>query len=163
MTPHEAHLLLTSRRLQVRRAATRRTATFGPRSADCGLLSSLVIRHAVIFASLSLGAVLCGCKPAGSAPPPLAADAVPATLEKAFANAPAEVSTTAQAVAQAARQKDPDAVLVLMELSSRPELTPEQRTAASASMNGLLDQARKQAAQGDAAAAAVIERYRASK
>lgn len=162
MTPSEAHLLLTSRRLQVRRAASRRLPAVGPRGTDCGSLAANLSR-ALALVLLVTGLAMSGCKPAGSAPPPLAADVVPETLEKAFAGAPAEVASVAQAVAQAAREKDPDAVLVLMDLSTRPQLTPEQRAAASASMNGLLDQARKQAAQGDAAAAAVMEKYRASK
>jgi hypothetical protein len=135
--------------------------------------ASWVARFPVLFAravsafpvllTVALAIAFCGCKPAGSAPPPLAPDAVPATLEQAFANAPSEVVTTVQAVAQAARQQDPEAVLVLMDLSARPQLTPEQRAAVAASMQGLLDQARQRAAQGDANSAAVVEKYRASK
>jgi hypothetical protein len=115
------------------------------------------------FLLLLLCVAVNACKPTAAAPPPLAPEAVPATLERAFADAPADVGVTVQAVAQAARQQDPEAVLVLMDLSSRPQLTPEQRAALAASMNGLLDQARQRAAQGDVHAAAVVEKYRASK
>jgi len=113
--------------------------------------------------TLAFVAVLTGCKPGSSAPPVVAPAEAGASLEKAFANAPAEVASQAQVLAQATRAQDSEAVFVLMDLSTRPSLTPEQRTAVTASMNSLLEHARKSAAQGDASAAAVVEAYRASK
>lgn len=176
MTSQEAQLLLAGRRRQARRVLRRdasaalaqlpqRSRRLAPpgRRAEAGTSPGLFIRAAAAAVALVLCAALCGCKPAAAPPPPIAPEAVPATLERAFANAPEEVSTTVQAVAEAARQQDPQAVFVLMDLSARPTLTPEQRAAVAASMQGLLDQARRSAEQGNVEAAKVVEKYRASK
>jgi hypothetical protein len=73
------------------------------------------------------------------------------------------LAAQAQAVAAAAQAKDPLAVPVLLELVARPELTPQERAAANGCLQGLLEEARQQAAQGNAAAQTVLETYRASK
>ena len=122
------------------------------------LLSSIFLLPCLLAL---LFAVSCGRKE--PAAPALSTAEAPAAMQQAFATASGDLAAQAQAVAAAAQAKDPLAVPVLLELVARPELTPQERAAANGCLQGLLEEARQQAAQGNAAAQTVLETYRASK
>src|ERR1041385_8098549 len=118
------------------------------------------------FLGGALLAALCltGACSKDKAPEPVAVEQVPATVESAFKDAPAEVKSSADEIAAAVQGKDNAKALIdLQALFARPDLTPEQREAASQSMRSLHQQLRSSAAQGDARAAEALQTYGARK
>ncbi len=107
--------------------------------------------------------VLAGCGRKQQASGPLPAAEMPAALSQAFATAGGDLPAQVQVVAAAAQEQDPLVVPVLLQLTARPDLTPNQRAAANGCLQGLLEEARRRAAQGNASAEAVLQAYRASK
>jgi hypothetical protein len=108
-------------------------------------------------------AVASGCS-RNRAPAPLPADQAPAVVEKAFKEADPQVKTAATEVVEALQRKDHiKAFFELQDLSSRSDLTPEQREAASRSMLSVNEQLRSAASQGDQQAAEALQAYRARK
>jgi hypothetical protein len=107
-------------------------------------------------------AALAGCSKnsTSSAPPPLAADQVPATIENAFNQAQPEVKSVADNVASAVKNQDPaTAFEQLQDLSARPSLTSEQRSAASRAMMTVAQQLQAAAANGDQKAQEALHKY----
>jgi hypothetical protein len=118
------------------------------------------------YLPIPLLAAICftGACSKNKAPEPVAVDQVPATVESAFKDAPAEVKSSADEIAAAVQGKDNAKALIdLQTLFARPDLTPEQREAASQSMRSLHQQLRSAAAQGDARAAEALQTYGARK
>jgi hypothetical protein len=111
-------------------------------------------------AGLCLALLGCG-KSAGVAQTP---EAAKETLQKAFAKAPSEVQAIANEAGAAIQNKeDGKAFLQLDELGKRPDLTPEQRGAATLSMLAVGQRLSVAAANGDSDAAALLEHHRANK
>ena len=112
---------------------------------------------------LCLFALAVGCGQKAVVAPPLAIEAVPAKMEDAFQSAQPEVTTAVQEAVASVRGDDPAALQQLQELSTRSELTPEQRATANQSLFAVL--ARLQAAEtnGNSKAAEALQQYRASK
>jgi hypothetical protein len=97
-------------------------------------------------------------------PTALAPEQVPAAVETAFKDAPAEAKSSASQVVNSLQGKDEvKAFFELQNLSSRTDLTPEQRQAATRSMLSLNERLRAAAAQGDQRAADALQVYRSSK
>lgn len=87
-----------------------------------------------------------------------------AAMQQAFAGATADVKALAGDVQAAIQsQEDGKAFLQLGALSSRPDLTAEQRAVAAQSMLSVGQKLNAAAAKGDRDAAALLESYRASK
>lgn len=108
-------------------------------------------------------AVAGGCS-RNQAPAPLPADQAPSVVENAFKEADPQVKTAATEVVEALQRKDNiKAFFELQDLSSRSDLTPEQREAASRSMLSVNEQLRAAASQGDQQAAEALQVYRARK
>lgn len=98
------------------------------------------------------------------APQPLAADQVPQVVENAFKEAAPEAKTSATEVVNSLQGKDDvKAFFELQNLSSRSDLTPVQREAATRSMLSVNERLRSAAAQGDQRAADALQLYRSSK
>ncbi len=118
------------------------------------------------ISGLLLAAVLafgCGCRKAGESAAGSEA-AAKSSMTSAFAAASPEVKTLADdAAAALATQDSGRAFLQLGALTARPDLTAEQRSAATESMRLASQQLRDAAAKGDQDAAKVLENYRATK
>ncbi len=97
-------------------------------------------------------------------PKTLAREEVAPTLDDAFKNAKPENKQAASDVVSALQGKDdPRAFVQLQSLSAKPDLTPEQRAAATRSMLSVLAQLQAAAANGNKAAEDLLQAYRASK
>ena len=102
----------------------------------------------------------CGKNSTSSAPPPLAADQVPATIENAFDQAQPEVKSVADSVASSVKNQDSaTAFEQLQDLSARPSLTSEQRSAAARAMVTVVQQLQEAAANGDQKAQEALHKY----
>ena len=107
--------------------------------------------------------VAAGC---GKNEPPqgLPAEQVPAAVQSAFEEATPEVKDAAKEVVNSLQGKDQaKAFLELNTLSTRTDLTPAQREAASRSMLSLNESLRTAASQGDQRAAEALQVYRSTK
>ena len=116
---------------------------------------------AIILALLNVTG--CGNSGKATAPPPLAIEQVPQTLESAFKSAPAEANQAANEAITSVRNEEPEALTELQDLSSRPELSEEQRVAAARAMAAYLKKLRESAEKGDKKSEEAIEHYRATK
>ncbi len=121
----------------------------------------------VCFALVGLSALLAGggCHRRGDTPPQaLAPEKVAPTLDAAFKNARPEDQQAAHEVVSALQSKDdPKAFVQLQSLTTRPDLTADQRAAATRSMLSVLAQLQAAAANGNKAAEDLLQAYRASK
>jgi hypothetical protein len=106
---------------------------------------------------------LAGCGETAKSPPPLPIDQVPQVLESAFKNAPAEAGAAASEAISAVREDASGALDELQELSIRPDLSDEQRMAASRAMAAYLQKLRETAEKGDKKAEDALQQYRATK
>jgi len=105
-----------------------------------------------------------GCKKKDAGASGIAAEQVPATVETAFRSAPEEVrQQAAEAVTAIQSQNDGAAFVQFQTLSSRPDLTAEQRQAAFDSWMVANLRLQQSAAGGNNAAKELLEKYRASK
>lgn len=103
----------------------------------------------------------CGKSSGGQAQTP---EETKAAMQQAFAGATGEVKALAgDAQAAIQSQDDGKAFLQLGALSSRSDLTTEQRAVAAQSMLAVGQKLNAAAAKGDRDAAALLESYRASK
>lgn len=117
-----------------------------------------------LSAFLLAGFVCClGCsKP--SAPQPIALDQIPNTVDTAFKGATEEIKTAATGFTASVRNNDlPGAFEQLTDLTSRPDLTPEQRGIAARAMMSVAQNMREAAAKGDQKAAEQLSRYQSSR
>lgn len=103
----------------------------------------------------------CGKKVTATAPIPI--EQVPQAVESAFKSAPQEASVAATEAVTAVREDDPNALANLQDLSSRSDLTDEQRGVAARAMAAYLKQLREKAEKGDKKAEDAIQHYRATK
>ena len=104
------------------------------------------LRGAATVIILCLGLVGCGPKAPEAVAPGDAANKV----EDVFAQAPPEVKTLADGVAQAmASDNLPRAHMLLQTLVARTDLTPEQRDVATGAFLGVGEKLRESAATGD--------------
>jgi hypothetical protein len=95
---------------------------------------------------------------------PLPSARVPETIETAFQNATPPAREVASEALDALRSGDDVAAFTdLNQLSARPELTPEQRQAATRSLMSLHERLRTAANSGNREAEKLLEQYRASK
>jgi hypothetical protein len=118
----------------------------------------------MLLISVALLLTAAGCNRNAPPPPPVSIEQVPATVQNAFKDASPEVKSSAEQVATAVQtQDDAKALIQLQSLFGRPDLTPEQREAASRSMIALNARLRAAAAQGDRRAAEALEAYQAGK
>ena len=117
-------------------------------------LTGMLLVLAVSLAASSL----IGCSKTAGPPKPLAADQIPAELQKAYAKAKPEFKDVVQQISSAMQQKDyPGANAGIRVLFNATEGTKEQRSVTARAMltiNQLLQEAQ---AQGDAKAAAAIQ------
>jgi hypothetical protein len=123
---------------------------------------SIAVSRMNVFVPMLLLAAACN----RNAPPPapVSIEQVPATVASAFKDAPADAKSIAQEVATEVQAKDDGkALMQLQTLFQRPDLTPEQREAASRSMISLNLRLREAAAQGDTKAAEALQAYQAGK
>jgi len=88
---------------------------------------------------------------------------VPQVMEEAFKQAEPQVNQQVDQAVTAVKQEDPRALEQLQTLSSRPDLTIEQRRAADRAMYATLRRLQEAAKQGDQKAEAELKRYRATK
>jgi len=99
-----------------------------------------------------------------NSPRALAPEQVAPTLNSAFKDAKPEVKEAANGVVAALQSQDaPKAFVQSQNLTERPDLTPEQRTAAALSRAAALMQLQAAAANGNKAAEDLLQAYRASK
>jgi hypothetical protein len=114
---------------------------------------------------LMIGATLAFVACSKNEPPKaLAAEQVPGAVETAFKDAPAEAKTAAKEVVESLQGKDEvKAFFELQNLSSRSDLTPEQRQTAARSMLSVNERLRAAGANGDQRAADALQSYRSSK
>jgi hypothetical protein len=112
-----------------------------------------------------LALMLCLFLPAcarNEAPKPLTMEEIPAVMNKAFAKAPVEQKELVERALSALQAKETAKALMVVEgLCAVPELTPEQRSAASRAVL-TLNQAVQAAAQSGDKAAAEVQRMRQS-
>jgi hypothetical protein len=106
-----------------------------------------------------------GCGADGdSRPAAVSAVQAPSTLKDAFKGASDEVRGQADAAGSALGGGDtPGAFFSLVNLSGRPDLTPEQREAAAAAMVAAKAKLAAAAAQGDARSREALEMYSSGK
>jgi hypothetical protein len=108
-------------------------------------------------------ALFAGCS-RNTPPPALPADQVPAAVENAFKEASPDAKNSASEVVSSLHNKDEvKAFLELQSLSSRTDLTPEQRQAAARSVLSMNERLRVAAEQGDQRAAEALQGYRSRK
>jgi hypothetical protein len=89
---------------------------------------------------------------------------VPAALDQAFAKAAGEAQQAATESATAVQNNDPaTAFETLQKLSSRPDLTPEQRATTARAMAASFKQLRSAAEGGNTRAQAVMQHYQATR
>lgn len=87
-----------------------------------------------------------------------------ADMQKAFADAPAEVrEVAAQAAADAESQNVSQAFARLQSLSEVPELTPDQLRTIAQSRNAMLKQLQAEAEKGDQQAQQALRTYQSSR
>ena len=116
-----------------------------------------------IFATLVVAAGL-GCSREGTAPPAvLTAGEVPERIESVFATAPTEARQAAADLSGSLEAQPAGAFFGFQELSYRPDLTPEQRTAVAQAMMAARAKLEAAAAGGDAAAREALEQQAARK
>ena len=108
-------------------------------------------------------AAAAGCKKSEGPLTPLQPEQVPQAMNQAFAKAPEPIAAAAQPVIQATAAKDPRAIFGLEDLSTRPDLSAQQREAVQRALQAMLAQARAAAAAGDARSEEVMKTYRATK
>jgi len=106
-----------------------------------------------------------GCGGDGDArPAAVTAEQAPSTLKDAFKGASDEVRGQADAAGSALGGGDaPGAFFSLVNLSGRPDLTPQQREAAAAAMVAAKAKLAAAAAQGDARSREALETYSSGK
>ena len=108
-------------------------------------------------------ALVAGCSK-NEAPKALAPEAVQGEVESAFKEAPADAKSTANEVVTSLQSKDDvKAFFDLQNLSTRTDLTPEQRQTAARSALAINERLRGAAANGDQRAAEALQVYRSSK
>jgi hypothetical protein len=105
-----------------------------------------------------------GCSDHPAPPAPLAAEQIPAAMDSAFAKAAPESRQTADEIVAAWQKQDKErAIVQLQGLCAQPQLTPAQRVAATRTMMAMRQQLQAAAANGDAYAADLLQKMRASK
>lgn len=105
-----------------------------------------------------------GCSKTPEAPAAVSVEQATPAMQEAFKSAQPEVQTLAQDVVNSAQgQDDARAFVAANELSSKPELTPEQRQAAIQALMAINERLRQAAANGNTAAEKLLETYRATK
>lgn len=121
-------------------------------------------RLTVAVATLGLLAAA-GCGADGdSRPAAVTAEQAPSTLKDAFKGASDEARGQAEAAGSALGGGDtPGAFFSLVNLSGRPDLTPQQREAAAAAMMAAKAKLAAAAAQGDARSREALEMYSSGK
>jgi len=112
---------------------------------------------------VSVGLLLAGCGGGGDAPVPLTATEVPKTVERAFADAPAETRKAATEIAADISTNPGLAVQGFDEMSRRPDLTPEQRQAVAQAALLAVAELQKAAASGNVQAKDALEARAARK
>jgi len=124
-------------------------------------MKSICTKILPALALLALASAGCG-RPEISRP--ISVAQVETTLAKAFQTAPASVRQESELAAEAVRNQQPDrAYAALWMLNAKPELTPEQRLAASRAMVAVQGLVRRAADAGDAGAQDLLKLYRATK
>jgi len=118
-----------------------------------------------LIMALALCLAFClGCDRSSAPPAPLAAEQIPAALQKSFKGSKAQIKELSDEVIAALQAKDyPKAFLTLQSLSAQSGLKREQQSIAARAMltvNNLLQSAQT---QGDAQAAETLKTYRANK
>lgn len=109
-----------------------------------------------------LAAMSAGCSKQPPATPSL--EQTEAGLRDAFKDGAAGAKELADSAAEALEKQDrPKAFAILNSLTTSPELTPEQRMAASSAAAALREQLAQAAAKGDQEAADLMQAYRTSK
>ncbi len=119
----------------------------------------------VFGAALALWIAAAGCSQGRTtAAKPIPPEQVAPTIETAFKVANPEAKEAANDVVAAMQSQDhPRALVQLQVLAAHPDLTPEQSTATARSLVSVLTQLQIAAANGNKAAADILQKYRASK
>lgn len=123
--------------------------------------SSLWWAGVLAGAFLWMGCRRDGVEHAGSEPPPV--EAVPASVQEAFAGASEEVRHTATAAAGDIQADPANAYQGFEAIMMRPDITPEQRKAAADALSASLLQLQRAAAAGDRRAQEAMEARAARK
>jgi hypothetical protein len=117
--------------------------------------------------SIILGSILvtAGCsKGSSSSSAPLAAARVPDEIHKAFDKSPVEVKQAATDYVAAFQEKDSAVAFAgLQRLSTRADLTPEQRSVTARAMATTYQQLRAAAQAGNQSAKAAMQQYISSR
>lgn len=105
-----------------------------------------------------------GCGPSGAAPESVPLTEAPGKVKQAFDRSAADVKKAADDASQALADGAYDVSLGrLADLSSRTDLSAEQRQALAQSRIAVMKKLQEQAAAGDAKANQIMELHRASK
>lgn len=116
-----------------------------------------------IFCAVTIAVGLSGCSKKEAALAPVPVEQVPQLLESAFQSAPEEIKVEARELSTSVREDVTGSLTELQNLSSRPDLTDEQRQAAARAMASVHARLLEEAAKGNKKADAELERYRATK
>ena|SRR5687768_11092166 len=115
----------------------------------------------MLMTALMLGA---GCGQKQEAPKALTSKEIPQAIREAFKEAGPEIKEEiSRAVVHLEKQNDVEAFLQLQEMSSKPDLTPEQRSVVARSLIGVSQRLQTSAASGNAQAEELLKVHRASK
>lgn len=113
---------------------------------------------------LSLAVAIALGAACGKEPEAVAIEEAPKAIEKGFAGAPAPAKEAATEAVQALQSQNPGRAFVsLQELSTRSDITPEQREAATKSLMAVRQQLNDAAARGDKNAQQILELHRSRK
>jgi hypothetical protein len=119
---------------------------------------------ALLLSALLTLALTSGCNRSGAAPKPVSPEAASQSLRSTFASAPSSIRDSAVQAAEAIQRHDTTAAFITVyDLSSRPDLTVEQRKVAGQSLATLLTGLRTSAEAGNAQAKRALDLYRAGK
>jgi hypothetical protein len=113
-----------------------------------------------VVAGLFLG----GCGKGGKPPAAVKLEDVPQTMEKAFGkNTKPEVTEQVNKAVADLQQRNPDALQELHEISSKSEMTPEQRSAVATSMAAYMKHLQEESEKGNKKAKEALDNYIATK
>ena len=119
-----------------------------------------IVKLAAFVVLLAALTTACGKKPSA---PPISAEQVPQVLDDAFKQAQPEAGAAAKEVISSAQAGDPAALQQTHELTTRSDLTDEQRKAAFRAAAALHQKVVEDAARGDQKAEEALKVYRATK
>lgn len=120
-------------------------------------------RKHVILCAVSIAVAILGCSRKEAALAPVPVEQVPQLLDNAFQSAPEEIKVEARELSTSVREDVTGTLTELQNLSSRPDLTDEQRQAAARAMASVHARLLEEAAKGNKKADAELEHYRATK